>query len=87
MKNAKNLHVPMPLELHGELRQAAVRLGKPATAVAREAIEVYLRRLQQQATDKAIQEWAQEMAGTEYDLDSELENATVEFLLSEDPRA
>jgi predicted transcriptional regulator len=83
MKNAKNLHVPMPADLHGELRQVAARLGKTSTAVAREAIEDYLRRIQKQATDQAIQDWARETAGTEYDLDADLEDATVEFLLDD----
>lgn len=80
MKNAKNLHVPLPPDLHGELLQVAERLGKTSTAVAREVIEEYLRRMQKQATDQAILDWAREAAGTEYDLDGDLEDATVEFI-------
>jgi len=49
--------------------------------VAREAIEVYLRHLQKQAIDLAIQEYAKEVAGTYDDLDVELEAAGVDFLL------
>jgi len=73
----------MPSDLHGELRRVAASLGKTSTAVAREAIEEYLRRLQKQATDQAIQEWAREVAGTGYDLDTGLEDATIEFLLDD----
>ena len=83
MKNAMNLHVPMPGELHNKLRQAAARLGKPATVVVREAIEIHLRSLQKQAIDLEISDWAREMSGTDYDLDKELETASVEFLLNE----
>ncbi|MEW6277572.1 MAG: hypothetical protein AB1758_03035 [Candidatus Eremiobacterota bacterium] len=84
MKNARNFHVPIPAPLREELREAAARLGKPATVLAREAIERYLRQLRREAVDAAITEWALEMAGTEYDLDPQLEQAGIEFLLEDE---
>jgi len=87
MKYARNLHVPMTSELHGELRRLSAQIGRPTTSVAREAIEVYLRHLQKQAIDRAIQEYAQEVAGTCDDLDAELEAAGVDFLLKDQPDA
>jgi predicted DNA-binding protein len=78
MKDAKNLHVPLPGELHSALRDAAARLGKPATTVAREAIERYVLELRKQTIDLAIEAWAIEVAGSELDLDPMLESATVE---------
>jgi predicted DNA-binding protein len=80
MKNGKNLHVPLPAELHDQLREVAAQLGKPATVLAREAIERHLKGLKKQAIDAAITEWAAEFAGTELDLDSDLEAAGLEFL-------
>ena len=83
MKDAKNLHVPMPSDLHDELRKMAAQLGKPATVLAREAIERYLGQLHKQAVDAAIQDWAREVMGTQLELDPQLEAAGVEFLLGD----
>ncbi len=83
MKNAKNLHVPLGLELHEELLDAAARLGKPATALARKAIEAYLMQLRREHTDQAVKMWAEEFAGTSLDFDPELEAAGVDCLTSQ----
>lgn len=80
MKDGKNLHVPLSGELHGALRDTAARLGRPATAIAREGIERYLRELRKQAVDAALEAWANEVAGSEMDLDPALESAATEFL-------
>ena len=87
MKDVKNLHVPLPGKLHSALRDAAARLGKPATTVAREAIERYVHELRKQTIDLAIEAWATEVAGSELDLDPMLEFATVEFLRETPPYA
>lgn len=44
----RNVHVPLPPDLYSGLRLEAKRAGKPATAVAREAIR---RRLEKAALD------------------------------------
>ncbi len=80
MKDGKNLHVPLSGLLHGRLREAAERTGKPATVLAREAIEAYLCQLNKEAIDARLTEWALEMAGSELDLDPALEQASLEFL-------
>ena len=80
MRDAKNLHVPIPIALHDELRRMAAHLGKPATVVAREAIEHHLKQLRKQAVDAEITRWASEVAGSVLDLDPELEAAGLEFL-------
>ncbi len=56
-------------------------VGKPATVIAREAIEEHLKRLQKIIIDQSIQRWAIEVSGTALDLDSELEQAAVDFLV------
>ena len=70
--------MPLPADLH-----EAAQLGKPATALAREAIERHLKRLRKEAMDAEITAWALEHAGTEVDLDPALEAATLEFLASD----
>lgn len=78
----RNLHVPLPEPLHDRLRAEAKRSGRPATALAREAIEVWIEERQRQAVHDAIAEYAGEMAGSPADLDEELEEAGVDHLVS-----
>jgi predicted DNA-binding protein len=80
MKATKKLHVPLTAELHGSLQQISSAVGKPATVVAREAIEEHLKRLKKSVIDESIQRWALEVSGTDLDLDPELEEAAVDFL-------
>lgn len=78
---ARNFHVPLPEEVHAALRSEAERAGKPATALAREAIEAFLRRRRRMALHEAIAAYAASQAGTEYDLDPALEAVAVEQML------
>lgn len=78
----RSFHLPLPEELYKELREQARRKGRPATAVAREAIEDGLRALRRQELAEAIAEYARECAGTSADLDVDLEAAGAEFLRS-----
>jgi len=52
----------------------------PATTVAREAIDFWLRQLQRKIRHDAIAAYAAEAAGTALDLDTGLEAAGVEHL-------
>jgi hypothetical protein len=53
----------------------------PATTLAREAIDLWLRHQLRKARHDAIATWAQEMAGTYLDLDTNLESAGIEHLV------
>ena len=77
----KNFHLPLPEQTYGELRTEADRLGVPATSLARQAIQEWLRAKRKAATRRAIAAFASKMAGTEADLDRRLEAATIESLL------
>lgn len=77
-----NFHLPLPDGVYQELREQAARLGEPATAVARRAIESWLARRRRDAVYEAVASYAEEMAGTGADLDEELEAAAVEHLLA-----
>jgi predicted transcriptional regulator len=76
----KNLHVPLPPELHSALRQQSKRLKTPATALARTAIEDWLYRSRRAEIAEQLRGYAAAVAGTGEDLDEELAAAGEEEL-------
>lgn len=74
----KNLHVPLPPELHAGLKSQAQRVGEPVTVLARRAIEEHLTRLQREQLAEAIGAYADAMAGSGVDLDEDFEAAALE---------
>ncbi|MEO8128434.1 MAG: hypothetical protein ABJF23_21025 [Bryobacteraceae bacterium] len=77
----KNFHLPLPEEMYAGLRAEAERTGMSATTLAREAVAELLRQRAKKARHDAIQAYATEMAGTQLDLDADLESAGIEHLL------
>jgi hypothetical protein len=77
----KNFHLPLPEQTWSGLRAEAARAQVPATALAREAIDSWLRERAKKARHDQIAGWAAEMAGTHLDLDPELEAAGIERLV------
>jgi hypothetical protein len=77
----KNFHLPLPDHTYTQLRAAAERTQVPATALAREAIDVWLKQQARKARHDAITAYAEELAGTNFDLDPVLEVAAIEHLL------
>jgi len=78
----KNFHVPLPDETYVNLRTVAERTRVPATALAREAIDWWLKQQVRKTRHDAIAAYAAEMAGTDFDLDSDLEAAATEHLVN-----
>jgi hypothetical protein len=78
----KNFHLPLPEQTYTQLRAEAERTQVPATSLAREAIDQWLRHQLQVARHAAISAYAAEMAGSNFDLDTDLESAGIEHLLS-----
>jgi hypothetical protein len=76
----KNFHLPLPERTWTDLRAEAERAKVPATALAREAIDWWLREQAKKARHDQIAAWASEMAGTDFDLDPVLELAGIEQL-------
>lgn len=76
----KNFHLPLPENTYKRLRVEAERKQIPATALAREAIDSWLRDQARKARHEAIAAYAEEMAGTELDIDRELEAAGIDHL-------
>jgi hypothetical protein len=86
MKRAtkRNFHLPLPADLYEELRREAGKRGRPATAVARQAIEMWLRRARASELHEEIAAYARKHAGSRADLDEALETAGAEFLAETD---
>ena len=78
----KNFHLPLPDQTYIQLRAEAERAQVPATALAREAIDGWLRQQFRNARHDAIAAYAAEMEGTVLDLDSDLESAGIEHLVT-----
>jgi hypothetical protein len=77
----KNFHLPLPDQTYSQLRAVAERSRVPATTLAREAIDAWLRQQLRKARHHAIAAYAEEMAGSALDLDPALESAGIEYLL------
>ena len=75
----KNFHLPLPEDVYAALREAAATLGRPATAVAREAIEAWLRERRRTGVWEAIATYAAKHAGTTADLDPAIEAASLDL--------
>ena len=78
----KNFHLPLPEQTYLGLRAEAERTGVPATTLAREAVDWWLRQQRRKARHDAIAAYATEMAGTPLDLDAGLESAAIEHILN-----
>lgn len=76
----KNLHVPLPEPLYVRLRREAERSRRPATDLAREAIDLWLQEQRNASIHEAVLAYAQGVAGTIDDLDPQLESAGIESL-------
>lgn len=84
--SARNLHVPLDSALYQALMAEARRSGRPATQVAREAIESLLEERRKDALEHDLLDYARAVAGTKDDLDPILESAGIEQLLGRRPR-
>ncbi len=77
----KNFHLPLPEDTYRHLKAEAARAQVPATILAREAIDPWLRQQLRKARHDAIADYAAQVAGTSLDLDSDLESAGIEHLV------
>jgi hypothetical protein len=77
-KALRNFHLPLPEPLYRRLREAASRANQPATAVARHAIERWLREHRRAVVREAVAHYAAQAGGSRDDLDPALEAASLE---------
>jgi len=78
----KNFHLPLPDQIYPGLRAEAERTGVPATILARDAVDLWLRQQYRKARHEAITAYTAEMAGAHLDLDADLEPAGIEHLVN-----
>jgi hypothetical protein len=78
-ETVKSFHLPLPEQTHARLRAEEVRTQVPATTLAREAVDGWLRQHSRNARQDAIATYAAEVAGTGPDLDTDLESAGIEY--------
>jgi hypothetical protein len=83
----RNLHVPLPDPMYRRLRIEAQRSNRPATDLAREAIDRWLDEQQRMFVHDSVAKYALEAAGSPADLDEQLESAGIESLLDIDEGA
>jgi hypothetical protein len=83
-KATRKIHVPLGERLYQRLRAESDRTGRPATRIAREAIDRYLEEARKTAVHEAIASYAVSCAGTEADLDPSLEASAVEQLRADE---
>ena len=76
----RNFHLPLPEGAYSLLRAEAERSQTTSTALARQAIEWWLKERRRAARGEAIAAYAREAAGSAQDLDPALEAAGVEHL-------
>jgi protein-disulfide isomerase len=76
----RNFHLPLPEDIYADLHDEAQRSNRPATSVARQAIQSWLHLRRKIARREAIAAFAAEQAGAALDLDVELEAASIEHL-------
>ena len=79
-KPVRNFHLPLPEPLYRRLQEVAARANCPATAVARHAIDSWLRQQRRAAVRETIAAYAAAAAGSHEDLDPDLEVASLEAL-------
>ena len=75
----RNFHIPLPEDVYRLLRDEAASAKRPATVLARHAIEAWLRQKRKAALREAIAAYAAAHAGSGADLDPALEAASLEL--------
>ncbi len=76
----KKLNLPLPLEMHEALFAESRELGVPATRLVRSLLEDWLRERRRTRRREEVRRFAMKCAGTELDLDGDLEAAATEEL-------
>jgi predicted DNA-binding protein len=75
-----NFHIPLPEQLYTRLREAAKRQHRPATQMAKQAVEYWLEEQEKLLLHEEIASYAAHAAGSVEDLDTQLEAASLEHL-------
>jgi hypothetical protein len=79
LPKVRNFHVPLAANLYTELHRQAALAGLPATALAREALDDWLRQRKRERLQSELQAYVTATAGTHEDLDDELAHTSAEL--------
>ncbi len=82
----RTFHLPLSDELHDALREEATAERRPATEVVRDALSGWLQARRRQRIADEIERFAMAEAGTELDLDPDIEGVAVDHLIASDGR-
>ena len=75
-----NFHIPLPEQLYTRLREVAKRQRRPATQMAKQAVEYWLEEQEKLALHEEIAGYVAHAAGSADDLDNQFEAASLEHL-------
>ncbi len=84
VRTNRNLHVPLPDPIYQRLRIEAQRSKRPATEIARTAIDIWLAQQERIFLHESVAEYARNTADTPADLDEYMESAGIDSLLALD---
>ena len=76
----KKFNLPLPEKTHAALFDESRRTGVPATRLAREALEDWLRQRERERRREEVRRFAMQHAGGDYDLDPALESIAADEL-------
>jgi predicted DNA-binding protein len=85
-KSSHNFHIPLPEPVYQRLKSEAQKRRKPATQLAKQALEYWLDEQEKLALHEEIATYAAAVAGTADDLDEALETASLENLEATESR-
>jgi predicted DNA-binding protein len=80
IKSSHNFHLPLPEPVYQRLKSAAKKQHKPATQLAKQALEQWLDEQERLSLHEEIAAYAASIAGAADDLDKDLEAASLEHL-------
>ena len=75
-----NFHIPLPEQLYTRLKEVAKRRHRPATQMAKQAVEYWLEEQEKLVLHEEIASYAANAAGSSEDLDPQFETASMEHL-------
>ncbi len=84
-ETATSIELPLASDVWSLLQDEAARSGQPATSLVSDVITNWVRERHRQLVAREIAEFAAAQAGSELDLDRELECAAVEALSEVNP--
>jgi len=89
MTAQRNFHLPLPEDIYNDLRTESRQTNQPATRIARQAIESWLKNRRRAELHASIASYAEKHAGSDADIDEAMEEIAKEHLinLESDPRS